>query len=215
MAELEELQAGYRGRQCFAEVGRAVHTLRAEGFEPPNFIALAEGAKPEQPTQDEVDPGEWRHGWQYFAAKTREEFYLEHTALPSCTRTEQALFRSQAGRNCARALTALPSDPTVASSAARFNVTLCRRLRLPLFCTASHCEGCGQRLDPYGDHLAACMRIGRVQSRAKPPERAWAHVFREAGTTVHEQHLLRNSTLPVDPTDNRRIDVLVTGWCSC
>ena len=28
---------------------------------------------------------------------------------------------------------------------------------------------------------------------------------------MHEQHFLRNTTLPTDPTDNRRIDLLVTG----
>ena len=55
------------------------------------------------------------------------------------------------------------------------------------------------------------MRTGRVQARAKPPERAWAKVFRESGATVHEQHLLRNTTLDVDPADNRRIDLLVAG----
>ena len=29
--------------------------------------------------------------------------------------------------------------------------------------------------------------------------------------STHEQHLLRNTTFPVDPNDNRRIDCLVTG----
>ena len=55
------------------------------------------------------------------------------------------------------------------------------------------------------------MRTGRVQARAKPVERAWARVSREAGATTHEQHLLQNTTLPVDSSDYRRIDVLVTG----
>ena len=50
-----------------------------------------------------------------------------------------------------------------------------------------------------------------MQARAKPVELAWVKVFREAGATVHFQHLLNRTTLPVDPTDNRRIDALVTG----
>ena len=41
-------------------------------------------------------------------------------------------------------------------------------------------------------------------------ELAWKKVFEEAGAITHFQHLLANSTLPVDPADNRRIDVLVT-----
>ena len=130
---------------------------------------------------------------------------------PSCSSPEQALLRSQGGRNCARALTAVPWDPSVTSRSERFHVTLCRRLRLPLFLLRSHCEGCGHKLDVYGDHYCACMSSGRVQARSKPPERAWARVLREAGGSVHEQHLLRNTTLDADPTDNRRIDILVTG----
>ena len=47
--------------------------------------------------------------------------------------------------------------------------------------------------------------------RAKPLKRAWAKVLREAGGSVHEQHLLRNTTLGVDPADSRRIDILATG----
>ena len=88
---------------------------------------------------------------------------------------------------------------------------LCRRLRLPLLMARKRCEGCGCVLDAYGDHLTACMKTGRVQARAKPVERVWARVFREGGGTTHEQHLLRNTTLPIDPADNRRIDVMVTG----
>jgi len=56
------------------------------------------------------------------------------------------------------------------------------------------------------------MRTGRVQARAKPLERAWERVFKEAGASVHFQHLLRASTLSgIDPGDNRCIDVLATG----
>ena len=77
--------------------------------------------------------------------------------------------------------------------------------------TKRRCEGCGCKLDRFGDHLAACMRTGRVQARAKPVEHVWARVFREVGATTHEQHLLRNTTLPITLPDNRRIDILVTG----
>ena len=211
-----ELEVQVRNRQCLNELLQARDTLLQEGFEAPGFIALAEGAKPEQPRQEELDPGEWRHGWQYFASKTREEHFLENFVRPACTPQEQTLLLSQQGRNNARALTAVPSDPTTTSSPDRFRVTLCRRLRLPFLCWAARCEGCGALLDEYGDHYAACMRSGRVQARAKPAERAWERVLKEArqGTNaaIHAQHLLRNTTLPIRPTDNRRIDLLVTGF---
>ena len=93
----------------------------------------------------------------------------------------------------------------------RFRGVLSRRLRLPLALLNKRCEGCRAELDAFGDHYCACMRSGRVQARAKPVERAWARVFREAGASTHEQHLLRHTTFPVDPNDNRRIDCLVTG----
>ena len=141
---------------------------------------------------------------------------MENFVRPACTPQEQTLLLSQQGRNNARALTAVPSDPTTTSSPDRFRVTLCRRLRLPFLCLAARCEGCGALLDEYGDHYAACMRSGRVQARAKPAERAWERVLKEArqGTNaaIHAQHLLRNTTLPIRPTDNRRIDLLVTGF---
>jgi len=208
---VQELEAGNEQRDCLKEALRAARRLRAEGFEPPSYEALAAGARPPNPDPGEVDAGEWRHGWQYFASSAREAYYLEHSVLPHSTRAEQALLRSQAGRNCARALTAVPSDDTLTFTPEEFAVTLRRRLRLPLFLPASHCNGCGRALDRFGDHLAACMPSGRVQARARPVELAWVKVFREAGATTHFQHFLRNSTLPVDPADNRRVDVLVTG----
>ena len=93
----------------------------------------------------------------------------------------------------------------------RFRVTLSRRLRLTLLLTAGKCEGCGASLDVFGDHYLACMRTGRVQARAKPVERAWERALKQAGASVHFQHLLRNTTLAVDPADSRRIDLLATG----
>ena len=34
---------------------------------------------------------------------------------------------------------------------------------------------------------------------------------REVGATTHEQHFLKNTTLPITLPNNRRIDILVTG----
>ena len=59
------------------------------------------------------------------------------------------------------------------------------------------------------------MHTGRVQARARPPEKFWERVLREAGASTYFQKLLRETTLadflnqPL--TDGRRIDVLATG----
>ena len=144
-----------------------------------------------------------KHGTRYF--KT-------HSLLPSLSEPQQALLRSQTGRNCARAFTAVPCDKAVRVAPERFRVALCRRLRLPLLLSEGRCEGCGELLDAFGDHYAACMRTGRVQARAKPVERAWEKVLKEAGATTHWQKLLRETTLRLaNPLrDSRRTDVLAT-----
>ena len=55
------------------------------------------------------------------------------------------------------------------------------------------------------------MRTGGVQRRAKPLERAWQQVFREAGARVVPQAFLRDMDLGVHASDNRRIDLVARG----
>ena len=173
-----ELEFSYESRHCLRETLKGGRVLRRESFEQPTWTALAEGARPEQPEPAKLDPGEWLHGWQYFASTAREVFHLEHRVKPSRSSAELSLLRSQNGRNCARGLTAVPADPALTLQPARLNAVLCRRLRLPILQLSSHCEGCGKRLDRFGDHRCACMRSGRVQARAKPVELAWARAFK-------------------------------------
>ena len=70
-------------------------------------------------------------------------------------------------------------------------------------------------MDPFGDHEAACTRAGRLQRRAKPVERAWVRVAREAlgdtGQVVAQQWLANTTALGVRPQDRRRLDLVVYG----
>ena len=69
-------------------------------------------------------------------------------------------------------------------------------------------------MDPFGDHEAACTRAGRLQRRAKPVERAWVRVAREAvGATgqVVVQQWLANTTASVRAHDRRRLYMVVYG----
>ena len=90
-----------------------------------------------------------------------------------------------------------------------------RRLRLPLGLQDSRCpaKNCSRRLDSFGDHLASCSRTGALQRCAKPVERAWQRVFREAGGRVVPQTRLSDLDLRprIQSDDGRRIDLTARG----
>lgn len=93
-------------------------------------------------------------------------------------------------------------------------VALRRRLRWPLPLGPRCCNGrsCARPLDELGDHWCSCMRSGRVRRRAKPLERIWARIFREAGCRVLENVFLRDMGLPgIAAADGRQLEVIATG----
>ena len=61
-----------------------------------------------------------------------------------------------------------------------------------------------------GDHLTACSCTGLIQRRAKPFERAWGNVLREAGARIVPQQMLRDMDLALQGSaeDGRRVDVV-------
>ena len=184
--------------------------LLAAGFaDCPDWLDLLNGKRP--PTPDLREPGEFAHGWQYFAASRLETTFREGAVLPAFGRPLAAHLRSQAGRCSGCHLTVLPVNKEFTWSPAKLRVLLLRRLRLPLHAGAARCR-CGRLLDALGDHCAACSTSGVLKLRAKPVEKAWARVCREAGARVQENVFLRELNLAsLDTYDDRRLEVLATG----
>ena len=160
---------------------------------------------------DEQESGEYAHGWQYAAASRRETFYRDGALAAQLSGAQRSLLHSQAGCCAGAHLTALPVNTAGKWNAARLRTLLLRRLRLPLHLADKRCR-CGRVLDAAGDHRTACSTAGVLQSRALPQEDAWRQVCREAGGRVRKNVFVRDMNVgAVLPTDDRRLECLVTG----
>ena len=134
--------------------------------------------------------------------------------------TERALLLSQGGPFASQFLQALPTKPQLEIENVILQCLFRRRLRLPLvdgLCTCpARSHGSGKKmyttavaLDEFGDHLASCMRTGRVQRRANVLEKIWMQIFEEAGGTLVPNEKLRNMRIGVDVEDKRRVEFAV------
>ena len=168
-------------------------TLVQQGFtECPTWHQVVDGVRPEQVF--EAEPGEWNHGWQYYAASRIEQNHRESVILPAMSPASQAMLRSQSGPNSASHLTAVPSCAELTIEPWAMRTLLLRRLRLPLGLAERRYNGarCGAALDSLGDHRAACRLSGRLRRRATPMERMLARICREGGARVRTNQLVRN-----------------------
>ena len=197
--------------ECLQAAAATKETLFAEGYNDcPSWRQVFHGTRPPEP-EERVEPGEFRHGWQYHAASRRETSYREAVVLPGRDRPSQAVLRSQAGRCASEHLTLLPLNQELQWTNAKLRTLLLRGLRLPLDLDKRDCK-CGRPLDPLGDHCAACSTVGVLQTRAVPLEGAWARVGREAGGRVRTNVYLRNLNLEdAQVRDDRRLEVVVSG----
>ena len=69
---------------------------------------------------------------------------------------------------------------------------------------------CGDPLDTFGRHRAACPGSGRLRTRAVGPERTLARVCREARATVRYNTKLRDMNVAVAAEDESAIEVLAS-----
>ena len=177
LAALEQSAEG-----CLREAAAAKNLLQREGWEAcPGWHAAYEGARAPQPR--DAGPGEWPHGWQFHATRTRNLHYRDR--VPS----SRALLRSQGGAHAGAWLSAVPSEPALTLAPQAMQLALRRRLRLPLPLSPNRCgpsPGCGQQVDEYGDHAlpsenrraglgARGPQGGRIRWASHPSTMARAH----------------------------------------
>ena len=147
--------------------------------------------RPEPPGEREL--AEYTRGWQREASTARDmtEFETHFSNLDTASR---ALLLSQAGPHAGRAFALLPTAQEFTFPDTHFRVLLLRRLRMQLPAGPHRCR-CRRRMDPYGDHRAACANAGVLHPRGVPLEHAAARVCREAGARVARNVFLANMNM--------------------
>ena len=175
MVELAIVNNVFPEEGCLFELARATDQLDREGFvERPSWPELRRGRR--LPESASKEPGEWQHGWQYWASSASDKHFRKITMLSGQTAANRAHLRSHSGRNAGVVFAHAPTAPEYVIRP-HLLVLLLERLRLPLPITEATCGGCGAPLDPRGIHRAACTRSGRVRKRAAPVECMLARVL--------------------------------------
>ena len=142
----------------------AASTLASEGWPVPAWRDLASGALPAASADDPAaEAGEWRHGWQFYAADARESYAFD-ALLAALPPTGKALLLNQQGRHAGDYFATFPLEPAMVAPADRFLTECRRRVWLPLGICATHCPGpsCNALLDARGLQLLSCHLAGRL-----------------------------------------------------
>ena len=185
------------------------NSLDRQGFiSRPQWRALQSGVRP--PPANDVEPGEWAHGWQHYATSASEHHFRESVVLAQSCPSHQAHLRSHSGNGCSHVFCGCPTQPEFRINPDLFRVLILERLRVPFPVTEARCE-CGAVFDCKGRHRAACPHSGRLRTRALAPERTLARVCREAGALVRCNVKLVDMNIAVAANDQRAIEVVASG----
>ena len=190
---------------CGAELQEAA-TLLERVLVATQLVSASGGESP--PQNSARDPGEWPHGWQYWASSTLDTSFRKMFMLFGRPASCHAHLRSHSGHNAGMALSHAPTAPEFTIPPHLFRVLLLERLWLPLLLMEETCEACHEPLDPLGRHKAACPNTGRLKKRASSVERVLARICRQAGARVKFNARLREMNVGVASTDDRNIEVL-------
>ena len=104
---IEGLQQETDAIGCIGELRESAARLDREGFWwRPAWRALSDG---QRPPESSGEPGEWPHGWQYWASSVSDSHFREVSLLSSQTAARRAHLRSHSGWNAGAALAYAPT----------------------------------------------------------------------------------------------------------
>ena len=107
-----------------------------------SWTSLWAGARPPPPTI--AKPGEWQHGWQYYASSSFEHHFRETAVFAPFSAADQAHLLSHAGPGASAILCGAPTSPEFTLAPSVFRTTILERLWLPLV-QRNECDCPGQR----------------------------------------------------------------------
>ena len=206
---------GFDTPPCLAAAEMAGRFCTERGWaERPLWVDLASGLRPpEPPAPAPMEFGEFTHGWQFHASNALEKTVftqiLQTLALPKTrinaatvgkTRVHQTL-----GVFSSSWLTTCPSTKALEMSNAEMHCAVRRRLGIAVTIDGP---------DPHGHLRLADGTGGRTHARHKTMISAWKQVFVEAGASIPDRNverLLRDTHIPMDTHDNRRLDLIASG----
>ena len=115
-----------------------------------SWAEFRDGKRP--PQNDARDPGEWPHGWQYWASSVSDTHFRRISLLIGRPASRRAHLRSHSGHNAGIALSHTPTAPEYTVPPHLLRVLLLERLAFPLPVTEARCSGCHEPFDPQGCH---------------------------------------------------------------
>ena len=93
---------------CLGELRGGATGLDRQGFVGrPEWHSLRMGVRPQRIFQ--AEPGEWPHGWQYYASSSSEHTFRKNVVLDQSCAADQAHLRSHSGLGASDALSVCPS----------------------------------------------------------------------------------------------------------
>ena len=106
-------------QSCLGELKLAAHSLDRHGFiSRPQWRALQSGARP--PRANDIELGEWAHGWQHYATSASEHHSRETVVLAHSCPSHQAHLRSHSWQRVFARVLQLPHPTRVSRQSRSF-----------------------------------------------------------------------------------------------